>query len=310
MHKLIKFNIREPQSGEKKISYSQFAMYEKCPKSWYLTYIQGHRQFSQNINTLFGSAFHETLQTYLTVMYNESAKKADELDVEKMLLEKMQTMYKAAVEEMGEHFSNKFELIEYYEDGLAILNYIKRHRSKYFSAKNEELIGIEIPIYHPIGEDTSVFMLGYLDVVIRDKRTDRIKIIDIKTSNQGWNKYQKADKIKASQLVLYKEYYAKQYGWDPEKIDILYMIVKRKLIEGAMFPQKRVQEFIPASGKPTRNKLNESIKNFVKSSFNNDGSYNEQREYLAIAGKGKKNCKYCDFANNENLCPAAKRICV
>ena len=36
------------------------------------------------------------------------------------------------------------------------------------------------------------------------------------------------------------------------------MIVKRKLIEGAMFPQKRVQEFIPASGKPTRNKLNQS----------------------------------------------------
>lgn len=309
MHKLIKFNIREPQSGEKKISYSQFAMYEKCPRSWELTYIQGHRQFSQNINTLFGSAFHETLQTYLTVMYNETAKKADELDVEKMLLEKMQTMYKAAVEEMGEHFSNKFELIEYYEDGLAILNYIKRHRGKYFSAKNEELIGIEIPIYHPIGEDTPIFMLGYLDVVIRDKRTDRIKIIDIKTSNQGWNKYQKADKIKASQLVLYKEYYAKQFGWDPEKIDILYMIVKRKLIEGAMFPQKRVQEFIPASGKPTRNKLNESIKNFVKSSFNNDGTYNQQREYPAIGGKSKKNCKYCEFANKEDLCPAAKRIC-
>jgi hypothetical protein len=217
---------------------------------------------------------------------------------------------KHAVEEMGEHFSNKFELIEYYEDGVAILNYIKRHRGKYFSPKNEELIGIEIPIYHPIGEDTPIFMLGYLDVVIRDKRTDRKKIIDIKTSNQGWNKYQKADKTKASQLVLYKEYYAKQFGWDPEKIDIVYMIVKRKLIEGAMFPQKRVQEFIPASGKPTRNKLNESIKSFVKSSFKDDGSYNEQREYPAIAGKAKKNCKYCDFVKNEDLCPAAKRICI
>jgi hypothetical protein len=310
MHKLIKFNLREPKSGEKKISYSQFAMYEKCPKSWELTYIQGHKQFSQNINTLFGTAFHETLQHYLTVMYTESVKKADELDIEKMLLEKMQSLYKKAVEEMGEHFSNKFELIEYYEDGIAILNYIKRHRAKYFSPKNEELIGIEVPIYHPIGEDTPIFMLGYLDVVLRDKRTDHKKIIDIKTSNMGWNKYQKADKIKASQLVLYKEYYAKQFGWDPEKIDIVYMIVKRKLIEGAMFPQKRVQEFIPASGKPTRNKLNQSIESFVKSSFKDDGTYNDQREYPAIAGKGKKNCKYCEFANKEDLCPIAKRICV
>ena len=57
-------------------------------------------------------------------------------------------------------------------------------------------------------------------------------------------------------------------------------------------------------------KLNESIKSFVNSSFNNDGTYNEQREYPAIAGKGKKNCKYCEFANNEDLCPIAKRICV
>jgi len=47
-------------------------------------------------------------------------------------------------------------------------------------------------------------------------------------------KYQKADKIKASQLVLYKEYFAKQYGFDVDKIDILYFIVKRKLIEGAI----------------------------------------------------------------------------
>jgi len=309
MHKLIKFNIREPKSGEKKISYSQFAMYEKCPKSWELSYIQGIRQFSQNINTLFGTSFHETLQHYLTVMYSESIKKADEIDLDAFLMERMQTLYKAAVESMGEHFSNKFEMIEYYEDGMNILNYIKRHRGRYFSPKHEELIGIEIPIYHPVNDSTPVFMLGYLDIVIRDKRTDRKKIIDIKTSNQGWNKYQKADKIKASQLVLYKEYYAKQFGWDPEKIDIVYMIVKRKLIEGAMFPQKRVQEFIPASGKPTRNKLNESINSFVKTSFNNDGTYNEQREYLAIAGKAKKNCKYCDFAKNEDLCPSSKRIC-
>lgn len=309
MHKLIKFNVREPVSGEKKISYSQYAMYEKCPKSWELSYILGHRQFSQNINTLFGTAFHETLQHYLTVMYTNSIKAADEIDLNKFLMEKMQALYTEAVKEMGNHFSNKFEMIEYYEDGISILNYIKRNRARYFSPKNEELIGIEIPIYHPIGDDTPIFMLGYIDVVLRDKRTDHKKIIDIKTSNQGWNKYQKADKIKASQLVLYKEYYAKQFGWDPEKIDVVYMIVKRKLIEGAMFPQKRVQEFVPASGKPTRNKLNESIENFVKSSFNVDGTYNIQREYPATAGKGKKNCKYCDFAKNEDLCPIAKRIC-
>ena len=53
------------------------------------------------------------------------------------------------------------------------------------------------------------------------------------------------------------------------------MIMKRKLIDGAMFPQKRVTEFMPASGKPTRNKLASSIKSFVDLNFTPDGSYIE-----------------------------------
>jgi len=151
-------------------------------------------------------------------------------------------------------------------------------------------------------------MLGYLDVVLRDKRTDEIIIIDIKTSTMGWNKYQKADKLKLSQLVLYKEYFAKQYGWDVEKIKVKFMIVKRKLIEGAMFPQKRVQEVIPASGKPTRNKLLKSIESWIDNCFDSNGDYNSEKEYIAFAGKNKKNCKYCDFKDRDELCPIANRI--
>jgi RecB family exonuclease len=308
MHKLVKFNIKEPQKGDRKISYSQFAMYSKCPKQWELAYIRGLRQFSQSIHTLFGTSFHETLQHYLTVMYEQTAKAADELDLNAMLQERMRHHYQHAVKEMDDHFSTKFELAEFYQDGVTILDYIKRHRSKYFSAKNEELVGIELPIYHPVNQDKGIFMLGYIDVILRDKRTDEITIIDIKTSTMGWNKYQKADALKSSQLVLYKEYFAKQFGFNVEKIKIKYMIVKRKLIEGAMFPQKRVQEHMPASGKPTRNKLNRSIDAWVETCFDNEGNYISDRDYVASAGKNKKNCKYCDFKDRDDLCPKANRI--
>jgi hypothetical protein len=308
MHNLIKLNVREP-NGEAKVSYSQFGMYSKCPKQWELAYVKSLREFRQSIHTLFGTAFHETLQEYLTTMYSVSAKAADEMKLEQMLLEKMTSEYSKAVEQMGDHFSNKFELTEFYEDGIAILNYIRKNRSKYFSARNEELVGIEVPIYHPTSDATqSVMMMGFLDVVIRDKRTDRIKIIDIKTSTQGWNKHQKADKVKVSQLVLYKEYFARQYGFDEDKIDILYLIVKRKLIDGAMFPQKRIQEFAPSSGKPTRNKLKQQLNTWITESFDANGNYITDRVYPPIAGKGKKNCKYCEFANREDLCPMSKRI--
>ena len=309
MNKFLKYNKREPKFNERKISYSQFSMYSQCPKHWELAYVKDLRTFRQSIHTIFGSAFHETLQHYLTVMYEESVKKADEIDLHKYLKDQMYQMYKEAVDKMGEHFSNKFELGEFYEDGVAILDWFKRKRGVYFSRKNEELVGVEVPIYHPVNEtNDKVMMLGYLDIVIRDKRDDKITIIDIKTSTMGWNKYQKADKTKTSQLVLYKKYFAEQYGFDVEKIDIKYMIVKRKLIEGAMFPQKRIIEFAPASGKPTRNKLTRSIEDFVHTNFNQDGSYILDKQYPATAGKNNKNCKWCEFKDQPTLCLPHKRI--
>ena len=309
MNKFLKYNQREPKKGDKKISYSQFAMYSSCPKHWELAYVKGLRTFNQSIHTIFGTAFHETLQNYLTVMFEQSVVKANEIDINKYLADQMHSLYKEAVEKMdGNHFSTQRELNEFYSDGVAILDWFKKKRGQYFSAKNEELLGIEVPIYHPVNEtNDKVMMLGYLDIVVRDKRDGKITIIDIKTSTMGWNKYQKADKTKTSQLVLYKKYFAEQYGFDVEKIDIKYMIMKRKLIDGAMFPQKRVTEFMPASGKPTRNKLASSIKSFVDLNFTPDGSY-INKEHVAVAGKNNKHCKWCEFKDQLDLCPKINRI--
>jgi len=309
MNKFLKYNQREPVKGDKKISYSQYAMYSSCPKHWELAYVKGLRTFNQSIHTIFGTAFHETVQNYLTVMFEQSVVKANQIDINKYLADQMHSLYKDAVEKMdGKHFSTERELNEFYSDGVAILDWFKKKRGQYFSAKNEELLGIEVPIYHPVNDtNDKVMMLGYLDIVVRDKRDGKITIIDIKTSTMGWNKYQKADKTKTSQLVLYKKYFAEQYGFDVEKIDIKYMIMKRKLIDGAMFPQKRVTEFMPASGKPTRNKLASSIKSFVDLNFTPDGSY-INKEHVAVAGKNNKHCKWCEFKDQLDLCPKINRI--
>ena len=138
MDKFIKYNIREPKEGDRKISYSQFTMYSNCPKQWELAYIQNLRKFSQSIHTLFGTAMHETLQNYVTTIFTQSAKAADEMDLEAMLRERMSTLYKEAVTQTEEHFSNKDEMAEFYRDGIAIINYMKRNRAVYFSNKHQE----------------------------------------------------------------------------------------------------------------------------------------------------------------------------
>ena len=49
----------------KKISYSQYSMWAQCPHRWKTAYIDGHREFSDNIHTLFGTSMHEVIQTFL-----------------------------------------------------------------------------------------------------------------------------------------------------------------------------------------------------------------------------------------------------
>ena len=229
MQKFIEFSKREPKEGDRKISYSQFTMYSNCPKQWELAYIQNLRKFSQSIHTLFGTAMHETLQNYVTAIFNQSAKAADEMDLEAMLRERMSTLYKEAVAQTEEHFSTKEQMAEFYRDGIAIINYMKRNRSTYFSNKNQELVGIEIPICHPAldGRD-NILMISYLDVVLRDKRTDEIIILDFKTSTSGWNKYQKMDRTKIDQLLLYKRFYNQLYKTPMSDIEVEFFIIKRK----------------------------------------------------------------------------------
>jgi hypothetical protein len=300
----------EKKEGEKTISYSQFAMWSSCPHKWKLNYIDRVRFGGPSIHTVFGTAFHETLQWYLHTMFSASIKEADQLNLYECLHEQMTQNYMIAVtEQNGEHFSNAGELQEFYQDGVAILDWLKKHRGEYFTNQGYELVAIEMPLYVQASDiNPFVMMNGFLDIVLREVATDRIIIIDIKTSTKGWNDYAKKDKTKVAQLVLYKSYIAKQYGYDEDKIDIKYFIVKRKLIEGFMYPQKRVQEFVPPSGKPTRSKLLREIDQFIEAGFNKDGTYKVDGTFPAIGDKGLKNCRFCEYNDKEDLCPKANRI--
>jgi RecB family exonuclease len=288
----------------KTVSYSQFSLYQQCPKRWKLDYLDNLRKFDQNINTTFGSAFHTTIQNYLQVMYEESVKKADEIDLGKYLQECMMTEYKnALLKNNNTHYTTAEQLSEYCQDGIAIFQYFKRHRSAYFSSKQHTLLGIETPLNIPLRD--GIRFTGFIDIVIRDERDGRIKIYDFKTSTAGWNKYQKADKSKTAQMILYKEFYAQQFNVDVETIDIEYIIVRRKINEELEFVPKRIQTFVPANGKVTRNKILKMFNNFLDSCFTESGEYNQQGTYPAHTTSA---CNYCPYLKEDALCPKKERI--
>jgi hypothetical protein len=280
----------------KKISYSQFNQWVTCPWKWKLNYIDNLRQFTDSIHTLFGTSMHEVLQTYLTVMYNDTIKMADALPLDEMLLHRMKKNYTTAMEKNGgEVFCEQHDMEEFYNHGLLILEWFKKKRGMYFSKKNYELVGIEVPVEYDLPND--IKFIGYIDVILHDTNRNRYKIIDIKTSTMGWNKYQKADKNKTNQLLLYKQFYSAQHNIPIDTIDVEYFIVKRKLYEKLDFPQRRVQTFSPASGKPSINKLMINLNQFLDESFVN-GEYNLEHTY--IKQPSKKNCRYCEFNRTEH----------
>ena len=101
----------------------------------------------------------------------------------------------------------------------------------------------------------------------------------------------KADKNKTNQLLLYKHFMAKQLEISEDKIDVEYLILKRRLYENMDFPQKRIQTFTPASGKPSINKVLKRLQEFMDECYDDDGNIIETLEYEKCA-KSKK-CILC-----------------
>lgn len=280
------------------VSYSQYSIWASCPFRWKLAYKDGLSEFTDSINTLFGTAMHFVLQEYIKVMYETSVVEADKLDLNEMLLNKMKSLYvELKQKENFKEFTDKDEMAEFYQDGVNILDFFKKHRADYFSKKGYSLVGIEVPLDIKISE--GVNFLGFLDVVIKDDISGDIYIYDFKTSTMGWRDATKKDENKTSQLILYKNYFSKQFNVEIEKIHVEFIILKRKLYENTEFAQKRFQRFEPASGKPTMKKVTNNFEMFLNECYTPTGDFTDVKHKKRPS---KKNCMYCEFNNKPDIC--------
>jgi len=269
-------------------------MFSECTKRWKLTYIDKKRISEPSIHLLFGSAMHEVIQTWLEVMYHDSIKNANKLNLEQRLHDKMFEQFQKDKEAYGKNPCTLEEMKEFFNDGVEILDFVKKRRADYFSKRGYKLIGCEVPIEVDLKKNVKI--VGYLDIVILDEVHNVLKIIDIKTSTMGWNKWMKKDENKTQQLLLYKQFYSKMYNHPIDKIEVEYFIVKRKLWEKAMFPQKRVQKFSPASGTVSMNKVAKRLDLFLELAFDDDGARIHEN---IVATPSKKACRFCEFKNTE-----------
>ena len=292
----------EKNADDKYVSYSQYSTWKTCPFKWKLQKIDKVKKYESSIHAVFGTAVHSCLQHWIQVLYTQTIKESEAIDFREIFLQQLKLEYQKEVEKTGAHFSTKEELAEFYLDGISILEWIRKKRKMYFAPKNEELIGTEIPILLPPDPKLpGVILMGFLDLVVRDKISGKYKIRDIKTSTRGWKDWDKKDETKVSQLLLYKIYFAQQYNIPVDSIEVEYFIVKRKIDEDSAFPQRRVQNFIPSQGKVSINKVQNAFNEFLESCFLPSGEINTGGDYPAIGGKNFKNCKFCEF-NTDDFC--------
>jgi len=281
----------------KVVSYSQFSMWSTCPHRWALKYIDKKEPYQASIHTVFGTAFHETLQKYIDVMYNESGAAADKMDLISLFQERFREVYAKEYTSAGVHFTNAEEMGEFFSDASSILTWIQKRRNKLFTIRNVKLLGIEIPLVLKMADN--IYYQAFIDFVLYDQDLNKIYIYDIKTSTRGWSDKEKKDEDKIAQIILYKEYFAKQFNIEVDSIEVEFFVVKRKIWEESEYPIPRVQSFKPASGKNKRLQATERFREFIEDCFD-EGGKPKIKSYLKNIGESS--CKWCPHANNETLC--------
>ena len=69
-------------------------------------------------------------------------------------------------------------------------------------------------------------VLGFIDVLLKNKKTGKYRLIDIKTSTRRLEIRKERSNEERDQLLFYKKFIAEKHGCDISDIDVEFFIVK------------------------------------------------------------------------------------
>jgi len=258
------------------ISYSELKNWVFCPFYHKLVHIDGLKGFKGNEFTAFGTAMHEVCEK--TVL-----KELKEEDQEEFFMKKFLEELVSLPEDikLNENLVNSMR-----EQGKTLIPDVFPALEDYF--EGYEVVSTEEKLYEPMGDmivatPEEYNFKGYIDLVVRT--TDgKYHIIDWKTCSWGWDSRKKSEKMITYQLTLYKHFFAKKHGIDPEKIETHFALLKRTA------NKNRVEIFRVTSGP---RKTENALKLLRKALYNiNNGMHI----------KNRLSCNRCEFYKTKN-CP-------
>src|SRR6056300_133331 len=87
--------LKQKPSQNKHISYSQLSSFATCQRQWYLQYVKKLAPYQPSVHAVFGTAMHETIQTWLETLYHDKVKTANEMNLDQLLYDNIIKAYKA-----------------------------------------------------------------------------------------------------------------------------------------------------------------------------------------------------------------------
>ena len=218
------------------ISYSELKIWNECAYKHKLKYVDRIDAFKGNEFTAFGTAIHEACEK--TLLDNKT--NANEVFLLKFIEEL------SSLKENEVSFDKKL-ITDMREQGKRIFPHVLPALNSYFG-KNYKVVSTEEQLYEQI-EGLDCKFKGFIDLVLENE--GKYHVIDWKTCSWGWDARKKADKMITYQLTLYKHFYAKKHGIDPNNIETHFALLKRTA------KKKNVALFRVTSGdKKTKNALN------------------------------------------------------
>ena len=263
------------------ISFSSLKTWKECPYKFYLNKIVGISDFDGNGFTVVGNAVHAALE-YVALHFKEYE------TLENLSWQKVYAVY-------GEEYINicKNDNIEFdlnmFKQGYSLIDESAKFVFDKFDITNKENIcGIEYEFNEKIENCSyNILFRGYADLVLHTK-DDRYVIIDYKVTSWGWDAQKKNDTMTTYQLALYKLFFARKLGIDPEQIDLYFVLLKRTQPAG-----KRC-ELVPV---PCGIKKLNNAEHFLISAVESM----KRNPYV----KNRLSCKFCRF--NSDLAKYCKK---
>jgi hypothetical protein len=288
-------------TGKQHISFSEMTDWIDCSYRHKLKHIDKVNLDKPSIHTEFGSTIHDALEEYLlnrkpftSEMFNEINKTF------RLKMEVLNTNHPGSASEKDiNDFAKSIEPIL-----LAVPDWLEEQFPGW------EPIAAEWNLYEKVEKQKSKFFKGYIDCIIRVPKKKKIRtsnkqtpmrlselrgveaeteydiyIVDWKTTSWGWDANKKRDFNKQMQLVLYKHFWCKYFGFDLKQVKTGFVLLKRT-------PKAKTGErceFVPVSvGPKTEERALSTMQNMLNQL--------QQKRFI----KNRSSCQYCVYSGTEH----------